>query len=173
MTSRILYPCLFILLLAAGCGKKKNPDPNEPGPTPPLVLTLVSVDSMRITYEPGDTSAPFQFYRNFRLKPDTVWRDVYTSNMPAPSGTWRVLSDSALQKVKHLLSEVPENLMSLRDTTYHNSQNYACHGSTTVRAYKDSVRYIWYFPNCPNGVPDSVVDFATKAVEAAAYLYTQ
>lgn len=83
------------------------------------------------------------------------------------------MSEEARQKVKHLLSEVPENLLDITYKTYHNSDNYSCNGETTVRAYKDSIQHTWYFPNCKAGVPDSVVDFATKSVEAAAYLYSQ
>lgn len=163
----------FIAYFILSSCKPKEEEMPKPKESSTPVLTLVSIDSMRITFEPGDPSIPFPTYRNFRLLPDTLLKDRSTSNLSAPSGEWSAMSEDNRKEVQHLLTEVPENLLNIKDTTYHNSASGSCKGSTTIRAYKNGIKHTWYFPNCKNGVPDSVVEYATKSVTAASYLYNE
>lgn len=123
----------------------------------------ITVDSMQLQYFPGYSPEPDRNY--YRIAGGVVKEDTTSEfNNQSPNQFDKILSADKYNEVKHLLNEVPAQLLK-ENNTYYTSNAVVDAGGITVRAYYQGTTYTWYFYAYTDDMPDYVKTFADKAFD--------
>lgn len=120
----------------------------------------VTVDSMQLQY--GGGFGPEAIWNYYMIANGEAKEDTTTPfSNKSPNQFDYTLSQDKYNKVKHLLNEVPAQLLKESGSNYNNS-TIVDGGTTTVIAYKNGTTYTWSFYEATQGMDDYVKTFADK-----------
>ncbi|MCB0700859.1 MAG: hypothetical protein H6551_04435 [Chitinophagales bacterium] len=165
MKNLFLFSAITLFAIGITSCKKKSTDNDSATSNTNTII----VDSARLWFHPGLNFG--KTVRHYLLTSQEIRIDTATfSNNFAPFHFDRVLSSSAHQQVKGLLSSIPNRIITESGKDFHDAEKCIDGPRTFIEVYIDGTGYNWGLDECYDKLPGYVAPFAKELGSVSDFL---